>query len=95
MVLSSKIHKSPKMSMIGVHPTGYGSKASGDQLSVGFGPNCPDYAQIAVAASAGWAWGTRVTTGGKSALECAISEGIRVVIDERRCAVVDCVLESI
>ena len=58
MVLS-KI-QSPKMPMLGVHPTGYGSKASGDQLSVGFGPDCPDYAQTAVAAM-----GTRVTTGGK------------------------------
>jgi hypothetical protein len=81
--------------MLGVHPTGYGSKASGDKLSLGFGPDCPDYAQIAVAASAGWAWGKRVTTGGKAALESAISEAVKVVVNERRCAVVDCLLESI
>jgi len=81
--------------MLAVHPTGYGSKASGDKLSVGFGPDCPDYAQIAVAASAGWAWGTRVTTGGRTALESVISEAIKVVVGERRCAVVDCVLQSI
>jgi hypothetical protein len=81
--------------MLSLHPTGYGSKASGDKLSVGFGPNCPDYAQIAVAASDGWAWGKRVTTGGKAVLEGTISEAVKVVVEERRCAVVDCVLESI
>jgi hypothetical protein len=80
--------------MLRMHPTGYGSKASGDKLSVGFGPNCPDYSQIAVAASAGWAWGKRVSTGGKAALESAILEGVRVVVSERRCAVIDCLLES-
>jgi hypothetical protein len=82
--------------MLGVHPTGHGSRASsGDALSVGFGPATPDYAQIAVAASAGWAWGTCVSEGGKEALERAVYEGVRVVVEERRCAVVDCVLERI
>lgn len=95
VILNNGGWKSPKLSMLGVHPTGYGSQASGDKLSVGFGPDPPDYAQIAVAASAGWAWGTRVTVGGKPALESAIWEGIRVVINERRCAVVDCVVESV
>ena len=50
----------PKASMLGVYPNSYGSTATADQLSVGFGPECPDYAQIAVAASGGWAWGRRV-----------------------------------
>lgn len=81
--------------MLRMHPTGHGSKASGDKLSVGFGPNCPDYSQIAVAASSGWAWGKRVSTGGKAALESAIIEGVKVVFSERRCAVIDCVLEKI
>jgi hypothetical protein len=86
------------MSMLGVHPTGFGSKASGDKLSVGFGPDCPDFSQIAVAASAGWAWGKRVgasADSGKKELEDTIAEAIRIVIVEGRCAVVDCVLESI
>jgi len=84
--------------MLGVHPTGHGSKASGAQLSVGFGPHCPDYAQIAVAASAGWAWGKRVgdeANRGKETLLNVIMEAVKVVLDQRRCAVVDCVLESI
>ena len=84
--------------MLGVYPTGHGSKASGARLSVGFGPHSPDYAQIAVAASAGWAWGKRVGHGanvGREALVNIITEAVSVVLDQRRCAVVDCILESI
>lgn len=87
------------MSMLGCHPTGYGSRAaSGVELSVGFGPNCPDYSQIAVAASAGWVWGRRVGGDGgnvKEDFNTAIAEAVRVVLEERRCAVLDCVLDSI
>lgn len=81
--------------MLGLYPMGYGRKASGSQLSVGFGPHSPDYAQIAVAASAGWAWGKRVGDGGRGALVNVITEAVNVVLDQGRCAVVDCVLESI
>lgn len=79
--------------MLGVYPNGLGSKVGGDQLTVGFGPACPDYSAIAVSASSGWAWGTSVAD--KSALEKALEEGIRIVKDENRCAVVDCIIESI
>ncbi|KAK7025158.1 thiamine pyrophosphate enzyme, N-terminal TPP binding domain-containing protein [Favolaschia claudopus] len=99
IVINNGGWKAPKMSMLGCHPTGYGSRAaSGVELSVGFGPDCPDYSQIAVAASAGWAWGKRVGGNGgnlKEEFNTALSEAVRVVLDERRCAVVDCVLESI
>lgn len=84
--------------MLGVHPRGHGSKASGTQLSVGFGPHSPDHAQIAVAASAGWAWGNRVgdkVDKGRHTLLDVIEEAVKVVLDQRRCAVVDCILESI
>ena len=81
--------------MLGLYPTGLGSKAPGSQLSIGFGPHTPDYAQIAVAASAGWAWGKRVGEGDREVLVNAIVEAVSVVLDQRRCAVVDCVLESI
>ncbi|KAF7308396.1 hypothetical protein HMN09_00688300 [Mycena chlorophos] len=92
--------KAPKMSMLGCHPTGHGSlAASAAELSTGFGPNVPDYAQIAVAASAGWAWGRRIgvprTENLQSELMDAMAEALRVVLEEKRCAVLDCVLESI
>lgn len=90
--------------MLGVHPVGHGSKASGDHLSVGFGPDSPDYVGIAVAASAGWAWGTRVggsavkpateETGSKllKDLNDVITKAVRIVLEEKRCAIVDCML---
>ncbi|KAJ6498297.1 thiamine pyrophosphate enzyme, N-terminal TPP binding domain-containing protein [Mycena vulgaris] len=99
IVLNNGGWKAPKMSMLGCHPTGHGSRAaSGAELSVGFGPYCPDYSQIAVAASSGWAWGKRVGGDGgnvKEEFEAVIAEAVRVVVEERRCAVVDCVFESI
>lgn len=94
--------------MLGVYPNGHGSSVPGTQLSVGFGPASPDFSQIAVAASAGWAWGERL--GGpinlsasegnyeesfQQKMDSVISEAVRVVLEEKRCAVVDCVLESI
>ncbi|KAJ7180790.1 thiamine diphosphate-binding protein [Mycena filopes] len=99
IVLNNGGWNSPKMSMLGCHPTGHGSRAaSGAELAVGFGPNSPDYSQIASAASAGWAWGKRVGGGEgdiKEELNTAIAEAVRVVLEERRCAVLDCVLQSI
>lgn len=88
--------------MVGVHPMGHGSNVIGDQLMVGFGPDCPDYSQIAVAASSGWAWGRKISVelatedrNGQQLLQETIAEAVRVVVEDRRCAVVDCVLENI
>ncbi|KAI3605026.1 acetolactate synthase [Moniliophthora roreri] len=97
VILNNGGWKSPKLSMLGVHPTGYGSRStSADELSVGFGfdhEEKPDYAQIAVAATAGWAWGKHVEK--REELEAVLKEAVRVVREEARCAVVDCVLEKI
>lgn len=85
--------------MLGVHPSGLGSQANGERLSTGFGPNVPDYSQIAVAASGGWAWGKRIAGEAgndtlQTRLEQDITEAVNVVLKEGRCAVLDCVLES-
>ncbi|KAG0701904.1 hypothetical protein DFH29DRAFT_1079807 [Suillus ampliporus] len=53
IVLNNGSWKSPKLPMIDVHPEGHGSKVSGNQLTVGFGPAMPDYVGIAVAATRG------------------------------------------
>ncbi|KAI0671219.1 thiamine diphosphate-binding protein [Trametes maxima] len=83
---------SPKYSMRAVHPTGLGSAASGDKLTVGFGEeHNADYA--GVAAAAGGAWARQVTRADE--LQEAFEEGVRVVLHERRCAVIDCIIESI
>lgn len=104
----SILTQSPKMSMLGVHPTGHGASASGARLSVGFGPTTPDYSQIAVAASGGWAHGVRVgdinpsedpnhftMEGLRSELETVMKNAVRMVLEEKRCVVLDCVLGSI
>lgn len=83
--------------MLGVHPTGLGSQAQGERLSVGFGPDVPDYSQIAVAASGGWAWGRRIGEDGwdQTQLKEVLTEAVEIVLKEGRCAVLDCVLDSI
>ena len=89
VILNNVGWKAPKLSLLGVYPDGHGSKASRDQLTIGFGPEPPDYAQIAVAA--GDAWGRRISKAEE--LQETIHEAINVVIKQRRCAVVDCVVE--
>jgi thiamine pyrophosphate-dependent acetolactate synthase large subunit-like protein len=77
--------------MLGVHPTGAGSKAKSADLNVTFGPEMPDYSQIA--AAAGGAWAKRITKPGE--VEGAIKEAVKVVLEERRCAVIDVVIEDL
>ncbi|KAJ3513443.1 hypothetical protein NLJ89_g2940 [Agrocybe chaxingu] len=112
VILNNGGWHSPKLSMLGVHPAGHGSTAPGAQLTVGFGPDSPDHSQIAVAASAGWAWGTRIGGPGwtseresdvdntrqgsvEEGLEEVLAKAVNIVIQEKRCAVLDCVLDSI
>ncbi|KAI0330509.1 thiamine diphosphate-binding protein [Cubamyces sp. BRFM 1775] len=82
---------SPKFSMLGVYPDGHGSTVSGQQLTVGLGPDMPDYSQVAVAA--GGAWGRRVEKADE--LQAVLEEAVRVVVQEKRSAVVDCIIQSI
>ena len=77
--------------MMGVYPNGLGSTASGNQLTVGFGPDSPDFSQVA--AAAGGAWGKRVTKADE--VQSVLQEAIKVVLQEKRCAVVDVILDSI
>ena len=80
------------MSMLGVHSDGLGSRVSGERLSVGFGVDGNvDFG--GVAAAAGGAWGRRVERADE--LRGAFEEAVRVVMQEKRCAVVECVLASI
>lgn len=65
--------------------------ASGDRLTIGFGPENPDYGQIA--AGAGGAWARKIED--RASMQSLIREAITVVLEERRCAVLDCIVESI
>ncbi|KAI0775588.1 thiamine diphosphate-binding protein [Trametes elegans] len=91
VVLNNGGWHSPRNSMLGVYPDGHGSTASGRELTVGFGPDVPDYSQIAVAA--GGAWGKRVEHADE--LQSVLEEAVNVVIKEKRSAVVDCIIQSI
>ena len=77
--------------MRGVYPEGAGSTLSGEQLTVGFGEEGPDYGGIA--AAAGGAWSKKVRRGGE--LRGTFEEAIQVVLEQQRCAVVECVVPSI
>jgi acetolactate synthase I/II/III large subunit len=82
VVYNNRGWKAPKFSALAVHPDGYASRAA--DIDVSFDPP-PDYAAIAVAA--GGAFGR--TLRNPRDVEPAIAEALRVVRDERRCAVLD------
>jgi acetolactate synthase-1/2/3 large subunit len=71
--------------MLGVHPDGYGSREP--DVNIAFDPS-PDYSGIATAA--GGAFGRKVDR--VEDVEPAIAEALRVMREERRCAVLDVVL---
>lgn len=77
--------------MRGVYPTGHASLASGDRLTVGFGPDTPDYGGIA--AAAGGAWTKKIQD--KNSMKSILEEGIQVVLNDRRSAVIDSFVDSI
>jgi acetolactate synthase-1/2/3 large subunit len=77
--------KSPKLSMLALHPAGHGSKA--DDLGIAFEP-APDHAGIAAAAGGAFAR----TVERASDLEAALDAALDAVRRERRCAVVDVAL---
>ncbi|EIW52361.1 thiamine diphosphate-binding protein [Trametes versicolor FP-101664 SS1] len=92
VILNNRGWFSPKYSMRAMHPTGLGSAVSGEKLTVGFGEeHNADYA--GVAAAAGGAWARQVARADE--LRGAFEEAIKVVMEERRCAVIDCIIESI
>src|SRR6185369_16403546 len=82
VVYNNRGWRAPKFSMLAVHPDGYAAKA--DDINVAFDPP-PDYAGIA--AAAGGAYARKVQK--VEEVESAIAEGLRVVREEKRCAVLD------
>jgi acetolactate synthase I/II/III large subunit len=74
--------KSPKLSTLAVHPSGYASKAK--DIDVAFDPP-PDYAGIATAA--GGAFGRTVRR--PEELNGTIEDALKAVREEHRCAVLD------
>lgn len=90
VILNNRGWKSPMLSAFAVHGRrGYSGSAESDDLHVTLDPP-PDYAQIAVAAGAGF--GTTVTS--PSEVDAAIEKALRTVREEKRAAVLDVWLEK-
>ncbi len=75
--------RAPRFSALAVHPQGYAAQANDLDLNL-VDPE-PDYAGIAAAAGGAYA----STVKSPEALEAALAEGVRVVGEEKRCAVID------
>lgn len=82
VVFNNRGWKSPKLSALAVHPSGYASRAN--ELDVAFDPP-PDYAGIAAAAGDALA----ITVRRPDELEDAVARAFRTVREEKRCAVLD------
>lgn len=88
IVLNNGGWKSPKLSTLAVHPSGYAAAA--DDIDVGFEP-APDY--VGIAAASGGAWGRRVELPGE--VDSAIAEALTVIREQSRSAVLEVVIPSL
>jgi acetolactate synthase I/II/III large subunit len=82
IIYNNRGWKAPKFSALAVHPDGFASRAK--DLDLSFEP-APDYSGIAAAAGGAHA---RVVKRPQD-VEAAVAEGLRVVLEEQRCAVLD------
>lgn len=82
IIYNNRGWKAPKLSTLAIHPDGYASQA--EEMGVSFDPP-PDYSGIAAAAGGAFA---RIVRRPED-LQPALDEAIRVVQQDRRCAVLD------
>jgi acetolactate synthase-1/2/3 large subunit len=82
IIYNNRGWKAPKFSALAVHPDGFASRA--EDLDLSFDPP-PDYSGIAAAAGGAYA---RVVKRPQD-LEAAVAKGLRVALEEKRCAVLD------
>ncbi len=82
IIYNNRGWNAPRFSALAVHPDGFASRAK--DLDLSFDPP-PDYSGIAAAAGGAYA---RVVKRPQD-VEAAVAEGLRVVLEESRCAVLD------
>src|SRR5690349_6880651 len=82
VIYNNRGWRAPKFSMLAVHPDGYASKAQ--DIDVAFDPP-PDYSGIAAAAGGAFAKIVKAVDD----VEPAVAEALKVVREEKRCAVLD------
>ncbi|HEY6518491.1 MAG TPA: thiamine pyrophosphate-requiring protein [Roseiarcus sp.] len=88
IIYNNRGWNAPRFSALAVHPDGFASRAK--DLDLSFDPP-PDYSGIAAAAGGAYA---RVVKRPQD-VEAAVAEGLRVVVEEQRCAVLDMWLSHI
>jgi acetolactate synthase I/II/III large subunit len=88
IIFNNRGWKAPRFSALAVHPEGFASRAS--DLDLSFDPP-PDYSGVAAAAGGAFA---RVIKRPDD-VEAGVAEGLRVVLEERRSAVLDVWLEHL
>ena len=82
IIYNNRGWNAPKFSALAIHPDGFASRAK--DLDLSFDPP-PDYSAIAAAAGGAFA---RIVKRPQD-VEAAVAEGLRVVLEEERCAVLD------
>ena len=82
IIFNNRGWKAPKFSALAIHPDGFASRA--EDLDLSFDPP-PDYSGVAAAAGGAFA---RVVKRPQD-VEAAVAEGLKVTLEERRCAVLD------
>ncbi|NKJ45061.1 MULTISPECIES: thiamine pyrophosphate-requiring protein [unclassified Novosphingobium] len=82
VIFNNRGWKSPKLSTLAVHPDGFAAHANG--LDTSFDP-APDY--VGIAKASGNAWGRQIVD--PAQVDEAIAEALRVVREQKRCAVLD------
>ena len=82
VIYNNRGWKAPKFSALAIHPDGFASRA--EDLDLSFDPP-PDYSGVAAAAGGAFA---RVVKRPQD-VEAAVADGLRVVLEEQRCAVLD------
>jgi acetolactate synthase-1/2/3 large subunit len=88
VIYNNRGWKAPKFSALAIHPDGYASRAN--EIDVSFDPP-PDYAAIAAAAGGAFA----KTLRDPAEVEASVAEALRVMREEKRCAVLDVWLERL
>ncbi|KAI9842837.1 MAG: hypothetical protein M1837_006858 [Sclerophora amabilis] len=76
VILNNKGWNAPRRSALLVHPDGYASKATNEELNISFAPS-PDYSGIAKAAAGGNLWAGRAKT--VAELQQMIPEAVKAV----------------
>jgi thiamine pyrophosphate-dependent acetolactate synthase large subunit-like protein len=91
VILNNGGWRATRQCITDVHPHGIAQETSNEYLGISLEADGPNYGEVAKAAANGHLWTTRVTR--VADLEKALTEGKRVVLEERMSAVVDVIIE--